>query len=64
MQEFVVDEQSIHYVARFLERWAEKAPSSRLHKKASEDMRKVSDFLIENLTGTKYLTVLRDKKKD
>lgn len=61
MSNFVISEETIHYAARFLERWAEKNPN-REHEKKAQQMRELSDYLIENLYQPMFITVIRAKK--
>lgn len=55
-------EETIHYAARFLERWADKNPTKE-HLKMAEELRELSDNLIENLYNPTFITIVRAKKK-
>lgn len=62
MSNLTVNEEALHYAARFLERWAEKSPN-REHDKMARQLREVSDYLIDNLYQPMFLTVVRARKK-
>lgn len=63
MRNLIVHEDVIHYAARFLERWEEKAPNKE-HKRMCEELREMSDYLLENLYNPMFISVLRVKKKE
>lgn len=62
MSNFLITEETIHYAARFMERWAEKCPNKE-HDKMSKEMRKFSDHLLDNLYQPMFITVVRAKTK-
>ncbi len=62
MSNFIISEESIHYAIHFLERYADKAPHKE-HEKASKEMRKLSDYLIDNLYTPIQINVVRHPKK-
>lgn len=59
----IIKEETIHYVARFLERWADKAPNKE-HEKVANEIREVSDYLLENLYRPISVIVTRKPKKE
>lgn len=63
MQNITINEDTLHYVAAFLERWNEKAPLSNPHKKAEKQMREVSNFMLDNLYAPMYIVIVRHNKK-
>lgn len=58
----IVKEETIHYVARFLDRWADKAPT-QCHANAEKDIRELSDYLLENLYRPLSVIITRKAKK-
>jgi hypothetical protein len=54
-----VSEEAIHYVAAFLDRWQEKAPTSRSHVDAMNELRQISNKLLEHLEEPAKLSITR-----
>lgn len=62
MNNVYINEEAIHYAAAFLERWEEKAPNEN-HRKAQEQLRKLSNTLLEQLYTPFHVAVIRHNKK-
>lgn len=60
MDRFVIHEETLHYAAAFLERWEEKAPNKQ-HEKMKNEMRKLSNYLLEHLYHPLEVNVIRHK---
>lgn len=61
MTNFIIDEDTLHYAVRFLERWADKAPHQD-HINACKKMRNLSDYLLDNMYNPMLISVLRKPK--
>ncbi len=60
MKNLTLSEEAIHRAAQFLERYEDKAPNKE-HQNTCKEFREVSNFLIENLGRSAYITVIRHK---
>jgi len=61
MAQNILSEETIHYIAAFLERYAEKYPTQN-HTISLAEIRRVSDALLESLGKPLEINVRRHKK--
>lgn len=61
MANFVINEDTLHYAAAFLERYEDKNPCKR-HRDAQKELRELSDYLLEALYKPAFITVARKLK--